>query len=106
MCAEVCVCVFVYVCVFLFWCRAELWYSVAYSLSLWLLRWRPPAQDPLCWRISAHVFLVDLWMAASYFSYQSTTQISKTSKPHETLHGLRHTSPKTNKHQTPHMKSS
>lgn len=31
----------------------------------------PPAQDHLCCRISAHVFLVDLLMAASYLSYRT-----------------------------------
>lgn len=37
-----------------------------YSLSFWLeFGDTVPTHELLCWRISAHVFLVDLWIAAS-----------------------------------------
>lgn len=42
------------------------------SLSLREVWLSPPAQDHLCWRISAHVFFVDLLMADSYLSWRNT----------------------------------
>lgn len=53
------------------WFYVDSYMSSIYSLSLWLEFWlRAPAQDHLCWRISAQVFLVDLWMAAAYRSWK------------------------------------
>lgn len=54
----------------LFQCPCGLWFT-GNSLSLREVWLSPPAQDHLCWRISAHVFFVDLLIAASYRSWRS-----------------------------------
>lgn len=46
-------------------CLGRLTADTEHLLSLWLAFCPPAAQEPLCWRISAQVFLVDLWRAAS-----------------------------------------
>lgn len=46
------------------------WSFIWNSLSLRDVWLSPPAQDHLCWRISAHVFFVDLLIADSYLSWR------------------------------------
>lgn len=55
------------------WEDVSVYELVSNSLSLRDVWFSPPAQDHLWCRISAHVFLVDLLMAASYRSCRSNT---------------------------------